>query len=242
MKTATVILVAISMVVIYTSCVKTVDVIHNIHDTTILNHLQIDTFTRTSVKYDTTVIHDNNLDTVIQVKHDTIVVKTTTTDTLFKVFSDTLYLTKTVYDTTVKTATIIKHDTVINYMTVTKYDTVTNYVTVLKHDTVTKTQYLHDTLNNFTTVIQSDTIIKINTVIKTDTLYQYGFISNYKVPATDSMTIYLEYDTLPLTFKWDSIVIQNIETYVPPLIPFESGPTYTQQNTYYPSNDPKAQG
>jgi hypothetical protein len=116
-----------------TSCVKTVDVEHNIHDTLYLFQ-KIDTFRITTVRTDTVIKHDNHVDTVIQVRHDTLILTKTITDTLFKYYLDTVYLTKILHDTV--TEIVYIHDTVNNIRVVTQHDTIIQTNTVVVVDTV----------------------------------------------------------------------------------------------------------
>jgi hypothetical protein len=125
----------------FTSCIKTVDVQHNFHDTVYLSPLKPDTFRTTATQIDTVIRYDNHIDTVIQVRHDTMILIKTTTDTLYRFYADTVYLTRILHDTVTKmvylhdtlnnTRTIIQHDTVIRTNTVVVADTVYNYGSAL---------------------------------------------------------------------------------------------------------------
>lgn len=120
------------------SCVKTMNVEHDFHDTVYLPST-IDTVHIVVVRTDTVIKQDNHLDTVIQVKHDTVIVTKTTTDTLFRILYDSIYLTKISHDTITKTQYLT--DTITNYITVIKYDT------ILKINTVTVTDTLYQYVN-----------------------------------------------------------------------------------------------
>ncbi len=217
------------------SCIKTMDVAHDTHDTIYLSRLQIDTFTRTNTVTDTFVIHDNHADTVTQIKHDTLIIVKTRTDTLFKSFLDTVYLTRAIHDTTVQIVTVIKHDTLQgNTTVVVRHDTVINNVIVPVHDTVSKTVYLHDTLNNFVKVFIHDTVVKIDTVVTYDTVTNYVSVNylNYPVPAPDSgKLLYIALDTVP-GMVIHTIEFQNVFSWTP-VAPIESHQGIFQQDKKY---------
>ena len=117
-----------------TSCVKTVDVQHDIHDTVYLSPLKPDTFRTITIQIDTVIKYDNHIDTVIQVRHDTLILIKTTTDTLYRYFLDTVYLTKILHDTI--TQMVYLHDTVNNTRVVIQHDTIVQTNTVVVVDTV----------------------------------------------------------------------------------------------------------
>jgi hypothetical protein len=94
------ILLTFASALFFPSCVKTVDVFHDVHDTLFLSRLQTDTFRTVTVHSDTVVKQDNHADTVIQVRHDTLIITKTITDTLFQ------------RDTVLQTHTIVEVDTV----------------------------------------------------------------------------------------------------------------------------------
>ena len=94
------ILLTFSAALFFASCVKTVDVFHDVHDTVFLSKPTTDTFRTVTIHTDTVVKQDNHVDTVIQVRHDTLIITKTTTDTLYQ------------RDTIVQTHTVITVDTV----------------------------------------------------------------------------------------------------------------------------------
>jgi hypothetical protein len=132
-------ILVIASVAWFSSCTKTVNIEHDVHDTLYLTQIKVDTFHSIVIRTDTLIKQDNNTDTVIQVKHDTIIVTKITTDTLFKTLFDSIYLTKTTHDTVTKIQ--YSTDTVNNYITVLKYDT------ILKINTVTVTDTLYQYVN-----------------------------------------------------------------------------------------------
>ena len=128
------ILLSLVSVTWLSSCVKTVDVEHSIHDTLYLFHPQTDTFRTVTVHTDTVVRQDNHIDTVIQVRHDTLILTKTITDTLFRYYLDTVYLNRILHDTV--TETIYLHDTVNNIRIIVEHDTIIKTNTVVRVDTV----------------------------------------------------------------------------------------------------------
>lgn len=122
--------------------------------------------------------------------------------------TDTLYLP---VDTFTRYSIIM--DTIIHY------DTHKDTVIQVRHDTLIIKTTLIDTL------WRHDTIVRINTVTRTDTVYKMPYLSAYPVPATDSGTIFISWDTIP-GFVLSDITIANIGTF--------NGFSYEQSNTYQP--------
>lgn len=128
------ILLSVATILCFTSCVKTVDVEHDIHDTLYLLQPRTDTFRTVAVHTDTVIRQDNHVDTVIQVRHDTLILTKTTTDTLFKFYLDTVYLNRILHDTV--TQIVYLHDTVNNIRIIIQHDTIIQTNTVIVVDTV----------------------------------------------------------------------------------------------------------
>jgi hypothetical protein len=173
------------------SCIKTVDVTHDIHDTTYINLAgHNDTVSHFAIIHDTITRSSVANDTVQIVKHDTLYITTTRIDTVLRYFIDTAYITRTVHDTVIRVQEIVKvqHDTTQIW----SYDTVYVNRNVTVHDTVSRVQYLHDTINNVSVVYLHDTIVRIDKVITHDTVLRYN--SLYPVPATDSVVMKYQYD------------------------------------------------
>lgn len=128
------ILLSVASFACLNSCVKKIDVIHDIHDTVFISPLKTDTFSRVTIHTDTVIKNDNHIDTVIQVRHDTLILYKTTSDTLFKYYLDTVFLTKTLHDTVTKS--VYMFDTVNNIQVITLHDTIIRINTVVTVDTV----------------------------------------------------------------------------------------------------------